>query len=338
MRIKILVAFLILGLLLCLVFTSCSGDDTKNSEPSTTNSSKNNVGTQSSDTTISTPDGSVNDKNDSDTTSSSNSQTGGDTNNSDSTTNSSNNDNSSSETNGSNTDTPNDDNNENNDSVKTEVVDGETGNVFMLSQDGEYYVFTGYDLSKCEDRIIVPSEYDGKPVKAIGDSVFEGLSKKVDAVKLSNFYRILVPESIEQIGKKAFTQCESIKVVLYRNQGGKITEILDRADIYDWVVKVTIEEENNNLIDVIGQMRPAFGWSIFSGATYYVRLNANGGSVVGQNGEVIKELSLKNKNYSLPIPTKEGCEFDGWYYGDTKIENEGSSWRYRYIELTARWK
>lgn len=41
--------------------------------------------------------------------------------------------------------------------------------------------------------------------------------------------------------------------------------------------------------------------------------------------------------FVLPIPTKEGCAFEGWYLGDTKIENGKYNYDYD-INLTAKWK
>lgn len=66
---------------------------------------------------------------------------------------------------------------------------------------------------------------------------------------------------------------------------------------------------------------------------YPLTLNANGGSVTSQYVYVTYDA-----NYSLPIPTKVGYTFSGWYKGSTLISNTG---KWSYTEggsLTASWE
>lgn len=66
--------------------------------------------------------------------------------------------------------------------------------------------------------------------------------------------------------------------------------------------------------------------------TYSVTLNANGGTVSSSNLSVTYDAS-----YSLPVPTRTGYTFAGWYNGNTSISNNGT-WRYASnLTLTARW-
>ncbi len=326
--------------------TENNGNESNNNVDSSLNDS-NNSDTANSDTTNSDDDNDVTDEsfednnqdnNENDENGSGNNSGGDNSDNSNDETDNSGEDNTSGET-GDDTDNSDDiigDKNSN-ENLGEEVVDAETGHIFRLSYDGNYYVFTGYDITKCPREIVVPYVYKNKPVKAIGEGTFDGLSGKITTSNSSQFYKVLIPKSVEWIGKGAFNECNNIKAVLYRVKDSSVVEIIDQADIYEWILNVTVKEENNNFIEVVGQIRPAFGWGRYTNATLYVSLNADGGVVVDANGNEINSLLLKFKPYSLPTPTKDGCEFEGWYYGDIKVEMSGNKWEYFYIELTARW-
>ena len=72
---------------------------------------------------------------------------------------------------------------------------------------------------------------------------------------------------------------------------------------------------------------------VWTAKTYTVTLNTNGGegatSITVTYGEA----------YELPTPTRTDYIFEGWYQGDTKVENVGV-WTLTgaSIELTAKWK
>lgn len=94
-------------------------------------------------------------------------------------------------------------------------------------------------------------------------------------------------------------------------------------------------DENGNQITNInagttGALKLTANWN--DGDTYNVVLNADGGET--------SETSIKvqyNKSYALPIPTKAGYTFDGWYSGSIRIANNGT-WKYDYIDtLSAHW-
>ncbi len=84
-------------------------------------------------------------------------------------------------------------------------------------------------------------------------------------------------------------------------------------------------DNNNNQIYSIssGTMGPVTltaHWN--DGNSYVVTLDANNGSVYPTQVTVNYD-----QNYSLPIPTRNGYEFNGWYSGITKINNSGT-WTY----------
>lgn len=206
-------------------------------------------------------------------------------------------------------------------------------NSFLYYDNGEYLTAVCYRGSYSE-VIYVYGEYQGKPVKAIGEKLFYGAVNKIDQTSMTSFFRVMLNENINIIGKNAFLQCGGLKVSLFsKKEDGSIREITDLATLFDWSESSEIKEGNEQLIDVITQIRPAFGWSVYSYASYYVRLNANGGSL--DKGETTIK---RNSKYTLPTPTREGYTFDGWYYGETLVDQEGEKWGYqKHIELTAKW-
>ena len=85
----------------------------------------------------------------------------------------------------------------------------ENGKSFQFSyasaiDDDDYYVLTG--IGTCTDPVIVvPSEYNGKPVKAVADACFEGLS---------TMEGLILPNSVEATGSQAIKKCTGVKQFL----------------------------------------------------------------------------------------------------------------------------
>ena len=71
---------------------------------------------------------------------------------------------------------------------------------FELNDDGASYYVSG--IGTCKDTdIVIPSEYNGKPVTSIGESAFS------DCTSLTS---ITIPNSVTSIGDKAFRHCTSL--------------------------------------------------------------------------------------------------------------------------------
>ena len=67
---------------------------------------------------------------------------------------------------------------------------------------------SGYCLERYnenEEKVVIPSEYLGKPVLKIGERAFQGKSIK----------EITIPESVSQIGYDAFAKCKNLNAVYY---------------------------------------------------------------------------------------------------------------------------
>ena len=102
---------------------------------------------------------------------------------------------------------------------------------FTLSNDGTCYTWTG--RGTCEDtRIVVPAEYNGKPVKAVS-YVFFGIDKDgkleelilpegIETISDKSFYgcfnlcSVTIPKSLKKIGTDAFLSC-SIQTIYINN-------------------------------------------------------------------------------------------------------------------------
>lgn len=82
-------------------------------------------------------------------------------------------------------------------SVCSVAVEESQGLEFVLHEDGSSYVCVG--IGTCMDtQILVPAQYEGKPVSAIGDRAFE----ECDKIK-----SVVLPDSIISIGEEAFKSC-----------------------------------------------------------------------------------------------------------------------------------
>lgn len=208
---------------------------------------------------------------------------------------------------------------------------------FYYYDKGTHIVIAEY-AGNYKSNIVIPDTYDNKPIFEIDEYAFYGATSHLDHSS-SSFVSVLLPTSIKAIGAGAFGECNGLKVSLYeRKDDNTIREIIDVPYVlYEWYPLAQIGS-NPGLIDVLTQLKPAFGWSTYSNANHYVKFNTDGGSVT-TDGKTVEYLALKrNKAYSLPIPTKEGHTFAGWYCGETLVALEGERWIYStHVELTAKW-
>ncbi len=80
------------------------------------------------------------------------------------------------------------------------ATSGTDGLVYTLSEDGTYYIVSGYEGEATE--VVIPSEYEGLPVKEIGNTAF---------FSCQNLVSIEIPDSVITIGFNVFYKCTSLK-------------------------------------------------------------------------------------------------------------------------------
>ena len=78
-------------------------------------------------------------------------------------------------------------------------IAAETGFTFVLNDQGDGYILTGYTGS--QSAVTVPSSYMGKPVTAIGQGAFQG-NTAITSVAL--------PNTVTRIGAAGFKGCTSL--------------------------------------------------------------------------------------------------------------------------------
>ena len=117
--------------------------------------------------------------------------------------------------------------------VESGSLDGTEGLIY--NDMGEYYEFAGIGTSK-NTNIVIPAEYNGKPVKGIGydsfDEVFHietiVLPDTIEYISdegfkdISNLVSINLPFGLKTIGACAFEGCESLKEIIIPDS---VTEI-----------------------------------------------------------------------------------------------------------------
>ena len=71
----------------------------------------------------------------------------------------------------------------------------------------------------------------------------------------------------------------------------------------------------------------------------YTNITSNSKAIIPFYVENVEVDVLYDNNYVLPVPVREGFEFDGWYYNGTKIETIGDKWQIsKNVTLVAKWK
>ena len=106
------------------------------------------------------------------------------------------------------------------------ILGDTVGVIYDLSTDGTYAEVMGYEGSA--KRVIIASEYNGKPVKSIYEEAFKKLA----------ITSITIPDSVTSIGDEAFRSCDSLTSVTI---GNSVTSIGSNAFYHcDSLTSVTI--------------------------------------------------------------------------------------------------
>ena len=104
-------------------------------------------------------------------------------------------------------------------------------------------------------NIVIPSEYNGYKVVAIGNNAFSGYGIELEKINSgSSFTTFYIPDTITRIGANAFTECDDLKVQL---------SDADEDEVNAWIKNLVIESGNGHVLDVIMGKRPAIGWKVY---------------------------------------------------------------------------
>lgn len=137
-------------------------------------------------------------------------------------------------------------------------ISSTNGLVFQIANFGNYAKVTDYTGN--DTNVVIPSIYQGYPVKQISDNAFSSC-RSITSVK--------IPNGVTTIGSKAFYECSSLKRITLPST---ITDIGDEAFYYCWSKKEvhytgTIEQWIKINFDSL------FSTPLYSGGHLYVNNN-----------------------------------------------------------------
>ena len=134
----------------------------------------------------------------------------------------------------------------------------ESGLMFNINADGTATVI-GYN--GVIGDITIPKTHDGHLVTAIASNAFNGYGEKIAQISSStSFVKLNMPTSITSIGDNAFANCDDLKIVLTDDPK---THTAKTAEIEEWEKNLTIGSGNEQVVDVIKNLRPAIGWNLY---------------------------------------------------------------------------
>lgn len=180
---------------------------------------------------------------------------------------------------------------------------------YELSENGQYYIVT--DVGDKQKELEIEAEYEGLPVKEIGEEAFK------DATALE---KVVIPEGVEKIGKNAFENCSALKEVAFPSTITVITanafkncDALEEIVIPDTVTKI----ESNAFYACdgvkkisIGKGVTTIGYEAFSGCVnveeiYYNPVNCEAVSIIEDtNGQ--KSYDARYAFYAVGTKA-QGC-------------------------------
>lgn len=120
---------------------------------------------------------------------------------------------------------------------------GTEGLLYRLSSDGTYYICDGFGENYSGGKdIVIPSHYNGKPVKAIGDAAFYG--------ERWGYFRVtsvVIPETVEMLDYSCFAAQFELTSVTIKGTPSYITSAAFERDLGAAAYGATIEPCTYNL-------------------------------------------------------------------------------------------
>ncbi len=172
------------------------------------------------------------------------------------------------------------------------ATDGTEGLIYNLSADGTYYIVSDYEGT--EPEVVIPSTYEEKPVKMIGNRAFEWNETITD---------ITIPESVIAIGYGVFTGSNLYTInvhpenEVYHSAGNCLVATLTKTLVYA-CKNATIPDDNS--ISVIGN-------GAFSNDTALVSIELpNSVTKIGENAFY---GCYGLKSIIIPDSVKEICSY-----------------------------
>ena len=118
-------------------------------------------------------------------------------------------------------------------------VNGSIGLDYELSDNGEYYIVIG--RGSCTDtELIIPAEYNGLPVGAIGDRAFYEQISEENLHNADITVSVTIPSGVKHIGREAFYYSSTLTTVVVETEGGVFPTVgssafmMSKADSYSF--------------------------------------------------------------------------------------------------------
>ncbi|MBQ8495923.1 MAG: leucine-rich repeat protein [Clostridia bacterium] len=111
------------------------------------------------------------------------------------------------------------------------AVQQSEGLAYTLSEDGTYYTVSG--IGECKDSVVmIPAEYEGLPVKAIGKAAFQYNMQ---------IQHVIISEGITEIGDSTFANCMQLQTV---SMTDSVTKLGEHAFSYCYALqKITLSDQ-----------------------------------------------------------------------------------------------
>ncbi len=178
-----------------------------------------------------------------------------------------------------------------------ETLTDSQGVEYTISEDGTYYIVS--DCGKNATEVVIPAEFNGLPVKEIGDSAF------YDCDSLTS---VVIGDSVTSIGGWVFYNCTSLTSIEIPNS---VTTIGEAAFFYCTSLTSV----------VIGDSVTSISVSVFYGCDNLQYIEHSGGKYLGNsNNPYLALIDVTSKNItSLTIHDDTKIIGDDAFYACTSL-------------------
>ncbi len=203
--------------------------------------------------------------------------------------------------------------------------------ISYLLDDTTYEVTINYTVHDPESG----NEYHGSETRKITTLSFELPTITVFSLVKEYTNRVNIKYGYsdnDEVVTKAVMMCNDVEYKLSSKSGAQLISNLDLAN-EEYVIKLVLTYKNGKVLDEIESEEIKVGKGNVTEIKHSITYNLDGGKLENEVTEYVEGKGLS----TLPTPTKEGYEFVGWYYNDTKV-TEISKNLTEDIVLSAKWK